>query len=193
MDRVQFPITVVPIPPPPTPHPCRKHWERFAPRSYVVASTTTREPMSLIIDVECCTTDEGKSFRTWALIDSGATGSFIDQDYAARLGLTRKRLSRAIPVYNVDGTRNESGCILEVVDVVLNYKGHGERTLLAVTSLGKQSIILGYTWLRQHNPEIDWRTQEIKLTRCPKQCDECHREMRTESSCCLDFSVRISR
>ena len=87
-----------------------------------------------------------------------------------------------IPVYNVDGTRNESGSILEVVDVVINYKGHGERTLLAVTGLGNKDVILGYTWLREHNPEINWQTQEIKLSRCPNRCRECHREVREEKT-----------
>ena len=56
-------------------------------------------------------------------------------------------------MYNVDGSPNEAGQISEVVDVVLRYKTHSERTLLAVSGLGKQNMILGYTWLKDHNPE----------------------------------------
>ena len=25
-------------------------------------------------------------------------------------------------------------------------------------------------WLRRHNPEIDWKTGEIKMMRCPDKC-----------------------
>jgi len=25
-------------------------------------------------------------------------------------------------------------------------------------------------WLRRHNPEIDWKTGEVKMTRCPDKC-----------------------
>jgi len=25
-------------------------------------------------------------------------------------------------------------------------------------------------WLRCHNPEIDWKTGEVKITRCPDEC-----------------------
>ena len=53
-------------------------------------------------------------------------------------------LSRNILVFNVNGSPNEAGQISEVVDVVLRYKTHSERMLLAVSRLGKQSLILGY-------------------------------------------------
>jgi len=25
-------------------------------------------------------------------------------------------------------------------------------------------------WLACHNPEIDWRTGKVKMTRCPEKC-----------------------
>ena len=25
-------------------------------------------------------------------------------------------------------------------------------------------------WLARYNPEIDWRTGEVKMTRCPEKC-----------------------
>ena len=25
-------------------------------------------------------------------------------------------------------------------------------------------------WLGHHNPEIDWKTGEVKMTRCPDEC-----------------------
>jgi len=41
------------------------------------------------------------------------------------------------------------------MDVVLCYKTHSKRMLLAISGLGKQSLILGYNWLKDHNPKID--------------------------------------
>ena len=69
--------------------------------------------------------------------------------------MNTQTLSRNIPVFNVDGSPNETGRISEVVDVVLRYKTHSERMLVAVSRLRKQSLILGYNWLKDHNPKID--------------------------------------
>jgi len=41
--------------------------------------------------------------------------------------------------------------------------------LLAVSRLGKQSLILGYDWLKDHNPKVDWEKGKVKMTRCPLQ------------------------
>jgi len=57
------------------------------------------------------------------------------------------------------------------VDIVLCYKTHSERMLLAVSGLGKQSLILGYDWLKDHNPKIDWEKGEVEMTRCSLQCE----------------------
>jgi len=35
-------------------------------------------------------------------------------------------------------------------------------------------MILGYTWLKNHNPEVNWQTGEMQMNRCPPQCKECH-------------------
>jgi len=49
-----------------------------------------------------------------------------------------------------------------------------------VTRLGKQKLILGYSWLRKHNPEIDWETREVKMSWCPLGCATCTTETRTK-------------
>ncbi|KAG5734888.1 hypothetical protein E4T56_gene13773 [Termitomyces sp. T112] len=83
-------------------------------------------------------------------------GLFLDTDYVQQYRLTTHPLSCPIPVYNVDGTLNEAGSICSVVDLVLHYQDHSKRSAFAITSLGKQDMILGFTWLHEHNPEIDW-------------------------------------
>ena len=34
----------------------------------------------------------------------------------------------------------------------------------------KWIVILGIPWLARHNPKINWKTREVKMTRCPKKC-----------------------
>ena len=33
-------------------------------------------------------------------------------------------------------------------------------------------MILGMPWLVHHNPEIDWKTGEVTMTRCPEECEK---------------------
>jgi hypothetical protein len=61
-----------------------------------------------------------------------------------------------------------------------SYKGHSKRVQLAVTGLGKQKLILGYSWLWKHNPEINWDTWEVKMSQCPSGCMTCASEARTK-------------
>jgi len=106
-----------------------------------------------------------------ALLDCRATGSFIDRDFVHLKGINTWTLSCNIPIFNVDGSPNEAGQISEVVDIVLRYKTYSKRMLLAVSGLGKQSLILGYDWLKNHNPRIDWEKEEVEMTRCSLQCE----------------------
>jgi len=129
--------------------------------------------MSIILPIEVSTTDTSKVHSVKALLDSGAMGNFIDRDFVRTKDINTQSISRPIPVYNVDGSPNKVGQISEVVDVVLCYKTHSERTLLAVSSLRRQSMILGYTWLKDHNPEVNWQTGEVQMNRCPPQCEGC--------------------
>ena len=81
----------------------------------------------------------------------------------------------------MDGTPNEAGSVTEVVDLILRYKNHSERSLFAVAGLGRQSLILGLPWLQKHNPEIDWVTGEVKMSRCLARCyTGCRDEIRAE-------------
>jgi len=153
-------------------------WERRLPRKYVVASTPSAN--SLDLDVEIETTDTGVKRCTKSLVDCGATGLFMDTEWARANNVTTRALTRPIPVYNVDGTPNEGGAIREIADVILRYNGHAERTQFAITQLGKQSMILGFTWLREHNPEINWQTKEVHMSRCPARCDTCRLDAKHE-------------
>jgi len=160
-----------PSPKSPVPAPPRKpKWEKRLPKLFAISALDARGT-SLLLPVEIGTTDTSKLHSVKALLDSGATRSFIDRDFVRSKGMNTRTLSRNIPVFNVDSSPNEAGQISEVVDVVLRYKTHSERMLLAVSGLGKQSLILGYDWLKDHNPKIDWEKGEVKMTRCLLRCE----------------------
>jgi transposase InsO family protein len=144
----------------------------------VVAATPSANSLDIKVEIVTTDTQETKSLK--ALLDCGADGLFMDRDYVRKNQLTTRALTRPIPVYNVDGTANEAGSICEVVDVVLRYRDHAERAQFAVTGLGNQDMILGYSWLREHNPEVDWSTGEVKMSRCPGRCSTCRAEIKQE-------------
>ena len=56
------------------------------------------------------------------------------------------------------------------MEVNIYYKGYIERMRMDVCDLGKTEVILGMLWLQTHNPEINWETGEVKMTRCPPLC-----------------------
>jgi len=129
---------------PPIPALLRKpKWERRLPKLLSISALDARGT-SLFLPVEIGTTDTSELHSIKALLDSGATGSFIDRDFVRSKGMNTQTLSCNIPVFNVDGSPNEAGQISEVVDILLHYKTHSKRMLLAVSRLGKQSLILGY-------------------------------------------------
>jgi len=73
-------------------------------------------------------------------------------------------------VRNVDGLLNKKGPIEHMVEVNIYYQGHRERTKIDVIGGQKWTLIFGMPWLAHHNPEIDWRIGEVKMTRCPEKC-----------------------
>ena len=73
-------------------------------------------------------------------------------------------------VRNIDGTNNSGGAITYQVEVNVYYKSHVKRMRIDMCNLGKTDVILGILWLQAHNPEINWETGEVKMTRCPLLC-----------------------
>jgi hypothetical protein len=123
--------------------------------------------MSLLVAVEIESTDTAVKQCTQALIDCGTTGCFIDIEWAKLNNIPTRPLTKPILVYNVDSTANDASAITDIADIILHYENHLERTQLAVTHLGKQSLISGYNWLHNHNLEINWQTKDVKMSHCP--------------------------
>ena len=120
--------------------------------------------------------EEEEGVVTEALLDSGVTGLVMSEEFAKKHRFRRIKLERPIYVRNVNGMLNYMGPIVDTVKVEIFFKRHKERTSIDVIGGQKWSVILGMPWLACHNPEIDWKTGEVQMMRCP---DECGKKWRT--------------
>ena len=131
-----------------------------SPSLNIHAVQTTINANSILLPIEI--KDECKSIKTLALIDSGAGGKFINQKYVEQLGLPVQTLEKPIMARNVDGTLNKTGTITSYVDLMAKIDRRTMDLQLLVMGLGNQKIILGFPWLNEHNPDIDWKTGKFK-------------------------------
>ena len=53
-------------------------------------------------------------------------------------------------------------------------------------------MIIGMTWLRTHNPKIDWRTGKVEFTRCPTTCQG-KRSLQSAFSAAIDSTSIITQ
>ena len=73
---------------------------------------------------------------------------------------------------NVDRLFNKERSIENTVEINIYYQRHKKRMEIDVIGGQKWTVILGMPWLARHNPEIDWRTGKIKMTRCSEEYDK---------------------
>jgi len=77
-----------------------------------------------------------------ALLDSGATGLFMDTKFVKEKGFKLERLKNPLLVQNMDGTVNVEGAITYQVECNMFFKGHVERAQMDICNLGKTEVIL---------------------------------------------------
>jgi len=130
------------------------------------------------VGLEKLESHEGVAVR--ALLDSGATGLFMDTAFAKEKGFKMEKMKKPLLVKNMDGTVNVGGAIIHQVKCNMFFKGHVERVRMDVCNLEKTEVILGMPWLAVHNPEIDWEKGEVKMTRYPPICGKKKQEGKSE-------------
>jgi hypothetical protein len=91
-----------------------------------------------------------------ALIDSGATKNFINQETVKKLKLISKKLSKPIQLRNIDRTYNQSESVTHFVNLLVSCRGRKIMQRFYVINLGSDRIILEYPWLCIFNLDIDW-------------------------------------
>src|SRR5215469_2054829 len=122
------------------------------------ASPTTTHQLVLSVSAPSLSTSPFK-----VLIDSGCTRSFIDQRLVTLSSCKTSKLPSPISLRLFDGSVAPNGPIREYVDIDFSLPGAPQDHFrFLITSLGPSvSMALGYDWLSQRNPLIDWRTGTI--------------------------------
>ena len=106
------------------------------------------------------------------LLDSGADESFIDRELVHQLGINTVPLDSPIETQALDG-RPLARVERRTVPVNLLISGnHHESISLLVISSPLSPVVLGYPWLKTHNPQIDWATGRVISwsTHCLSHC-----------------------
>ena len=88
--------------------------------------------------------EKDETIETKPLLDCGAGGIFIDQNFARKHGLRLMKLNNLIKARNVDGTENKQGTIHFDTDLWIKVGDRYFDEWFYVTGLGNQKVILGY-------------------------------------------------
>ena len=105
-----------------------------------------------------------------ALLDSGTTNNFINQRMVNCLHISTRPLTRPCILYNVNKTENKSGRITHYVDLEITRGTQIRVQRFYIANLGTDRFILGFPWLYEFNPDIDWRQHTangLPLHLCP--------------------------
>jgi len=110
------------------------------------------------------TLDTQDIYTIHALLDSGATASFIDSQWAKENNLSSLPLLAPQNVFNADGTKNLHGRVTHQVQLHITVQEHVCLKWFFITNLGKsKKMIIGMDWLKEHNPSIDWAKGILKF------------------------------
>src|SRR5258706_4623277 len=96
---------------------------------------------------------------------------FINRSFMQKHQLETTPLPQPVLMHNINSSPNENGSVTEEVHITLCFRCHSERAHLVVANLRQQMVIIGHSWLTLHNPEVDWVSQKVSMTRCPPSCN----------------------
>ncbi len=105
---------------------------------------------------------EGHQHLVQAMIDSGATGNFLDLSFAKELGIPTQLLPHPQAVTALDGRPLKPGRVTEASQSLrLTIHQHQQEETFYLIDSPKYPVILGHPWLCRHNPWIDWSAGTI--------------------------------
>jgi len=83
-----------------------------------------------------------KGVAVRALLDSGATGLFMDMTFVQEKGFKIEKLKKPLLVRNIDGTVNAEGAIMYQLKCNIFFKEHVEKARMDICNLEKTEVIL---------------------------------------------------
>ncbi|KAK3529848.1 hypothetical protein QTP86_007258 [Hemibagrus guttatus] len=115
-----------------------------------------------------------RCFRVSALIDSGAAVNLVDRGLVEELGIPIFPCVPALRITAIDSQPIGEGYLRHQTELLEFQVGlfHYERLAFYVISSPANPVILGFPWLRRHDPYISWRSGELVCwsTTCLRGC-----------------------
>ncbi|KAK3512201.1 hypothetical protein QTP70_000471 [Hemibagrus guttatus] len=104
-----------------------------------------------------------RCFPVSALIDSGAAVNLVDRGLVEELGIPIFPCVPALRITAIDSQPIGEGYLKHQTELLDFQVGlfHYERLAFYVTSSPANPVILGFPWLRRHDPHISWRSGEL--------------------------------
>ena len=103
--------------------------------------------------------------RLTAIVDSGATCNFISPKAVNRLRMPWRKKKEVYQVYHAEGEpfTQENGLIERETDH-LEFTIQDRKDIIPceILEVTEYELILGYPWLRDTNPDIDWSTGQLR-------------------------------
>lgn len=124
----------------------------FKPSNY---ASTIKIPIAIRV--------QGRQVTLEALVDSGATSCFINPRVIQDYWLPTIKKDQPVDIYVIDGREIESGKITLEVQGQLLIGTHQRNYTFEVTDIGHHDMVLGMTWLKKENPQIDWVKETITM------------------------------
>ncbi|KAF7578900.1 PRP38-assoc domain containing protein [Pyrenophora tritici-repentis] len=113
--------------------------------------------------------------KTTTLIDTGASASFVNRRWAKAMGLPIMSTSSPIQLSLADGKVVDT--LNEAVEIQVKHGSHLSPVVCFVADVGDFDLILGMTWLEDHDPGLTFSPRSMKFS--SSHC----------TSCCLDHGL----
>ena len=102
-----------------------------------------------------------------ALVDFRCTHTGIDEQLVKDKRIQIKLINFLFEVFNANGTKNGEVTKMAPLEILK----------AAVMDSDGTDMFLGHDWLVKHNPEVNWKNEIIKFTRCLGNCTMKHEDI----------------
>jgi hypothetical protein len=97
-----------------------------------------------------------------ALIDTGASVSFISADLVQRLGIATQRKKHVYQLTAIDGAELPT-VTYKTVPVKLHIDQLQQETRFDVLNNTRHEIVLGFPWLIMNKPSVNWQKRKLEF------------------------------
>ncbi len=110
-----------------------------------------------------------QKFKTHALLDSGASACFLDEEFSKLNNIPIVRKPEPVHVEVIDGRPLSSGDVThETIPLDVLLDNHSSRVTFNIIKTPSNPVILGLSWLEKYNPHIDWVARKLEF--CTIEC-----------------------